>query len=181
MASWSDVEVISIDSDSEGPDSESIDDPAEEEIFSQVQAEEDELFDVDEAPETPIEHEYDNQAETEVETELEVLLSQPTHGANPTSPPSALKGYQAPPPYHASGSRSSAIDLTTWADGYGSPQPKGTVFSSRAVIDAPVLGFEEEYEELMECTVDDISGGTGFPFEGVAELLLRHPQHWWCR
>lgn len=179
MTSWSDVEVISIGSDSEGPDSESIDDPVEEEIFSQVQGE-DELFDVDDAEETLIEHVCEDQPETEVETQLEVLLSQPSHGAGPSSPSSKRKGGKELPHNRVFGSRSSAIDLTASADGYGSPQPRGRVSSSRPVADAPVLGFQEEYEELMECTVDDVSG-VGFPCEGVAELLLRHPEHWWCR
>lgn len=40
----------------------------------------------------------------------------------------------------------------------------------------PVFGFQEEYAELLE----GVEGGD-FPFEAVAELLLRQPEHWWCR
>lgn len=37
-------------------------------------------------------------------------------------------------------------------------------------------GFEQEYDVLR-------SAAQGFepPLEAIAELLLRHPQHWWCR
>lgn len=36
--------------------------------------------------------------------------------------------------------------------------------------------FEEEYNVLR-------SSAQGFepPLEAIAELLLRHPKHWWCR
>lgn len=36
--------------------------------------------------------------------------------------------------------------------------------------------FEQEYDVLR-------SAAQGFepPLEAIAELLLRHPQHWWCR
>jgi len=36
--------------------------------------------------------------------------------------------------------------------------------------------FEQEYEALRSSAM-----GFVFPFEAVAELLLRHPDHWWCR
>lgn len=38
------------------------------------------------------------------------------------------------------------------------------------------LTFEEEYDGLLRS-----ARGFGFPFEAVAELLLRRPEHWWCR
>lgn len=36
--------------------------------------------------------------------------------------------------------------------------------------------FEQEYDVLR-------TAAQGFepPLEAIAELLLRHPQHWWCR
>ena len=42
---------------------------------------------------------------------------------------------------------------------------------------ASFSGFRSEYDELLERARED---GLGFPFEAVAELLLRHPKHWWC-
>lgn len=38
------------------------------------------------------------------------------------------------------------------------------------------LSFEQEYDGLLSGT-----RGFGFPFETVAELLLRYSEHWWCR
>lgn len=43
---------------------------------------------------------------------------------------------------------------------------------------AALSGFRSEYAELLERTQEE---RMGFPFEAVAELLLRHPKHWWCR
>eukprot|EP00903_Cladosiphon_okamuranus_P019598 g18024.t1 len=49
--------------------------------------------------------------------------------------------------------------------------------SSASTAEAdPVATFEQEYHVLR-------SAAEGFdpPLEAIAELLLRHPQHWWCR
>lgn len=64
------------------------------------------------------------------------------------------------------------IDLTatTWT-----PQPIKRA-SSRTQTELPVLSFKDEYEGLLEA-----ADGRAFPAEAVAELLLRHPGHWWCR
>ena len=43
---------------------------------------------------------------------------------------------------------------------------------------AALSGFRTEYGELLERTQAEM---LGFPFEAVAELLMRHPKHWWCR
>lgn len=58
---------------------------------------------------------------------------------------------------HAPAAASTTIDLTAAAE----PAPPT---------------FEQEYEALRSS-----AQGFVFPFEAVAELLLRHPDHWWCR
>ncbi|CAM9408426.1 unnamed protein product, partial [Sphacelaria rigidula] len=164
MASWSDVEVISIAGDSDEPDSESIDDPAEEQIFSQeLQEAEDELLTEDSISdgETQVGHDLDfhpdynpvNNEESQVETELEVLLSQPPaqeggvkERTYALSPPK--NGVQAAPSADNTAAGDGLIDLTGSLDphehDYHSPQ-------TLADDSAPVLGFEEEYDELLEC------------------------------
>lgn len=65
------------------------------------------------------------------------------------------------------------IDLTTTPthSQHSSSSPMGA-----ALRMAPVLDFQDEHEELMEGAERGV-----YPFEAVAELLLRHPEHWWCR
>lgn len=48
--------------------------------------------------------------------------------------------------------------------------------SSPSPAEATTTSFEQEYDVLR-------SAAQGFepPLEAIAELLLRHPQHWWCR
>lgn len=65
-----------------------------------------------------------------------------------------------------------AIDLTASV----SSPPAFRRLSSRGAAQTSVLAFEEEYDEII-----DSSDGRGFPTEEVAELLLKHPDHWWCR
>lgn len=59
---------------------------------------------------------------------------------------------------------SALVDLTRTNSAAGPAEPK------------PVASFEQEYHVLR-------SAAQGFepPLEAIAELLLRHPQHWWCR
>lgn len=173
MDSWSDVEVISIDSDSHDYDSENIDDPAEQEIFSQQQADDEELSE-QEGTET----QGVNDTETE-ETQLEVL-SQPSQHADPTS---------ASPPQHdlafrsnrAAGPAYGVVDRTASAAGDSSLPSSKRISPSQTVDLGASSEFEAEFQELLECTLDDAGDGAGFPAEAVAELLLRYPEHWWCR
>lgn len=76
-----------------------------------------------------------------------------------------------PPSPRVSGSwrdPSALVDLTAVGSGSGGALGSPT----------PVVSFQEEYDELVEGSSE---GGGGFPFEAVAELLLRQPEHWWCR
>ncbi|CAM9902725.1 unnamed protein product, partial [Ectocarpus sp. 13 AM-2016] len=51
-----------------------------------------------------------------------------------------------------------------------------TIDLTAAGCEAAISHFEQEYNDLHRS-----AQGFGFPFEAVAELLLRHPEHWWCR
>lgn len=49
-------------------------------------------------------------------------------------------------------------------------------------VSGHALSFQDEYEELLAGVEGEGAGpGLWFPFEAIAELLLRHPEHWWCR
>lgn len=51
-----------------------------------------------------------------------------------------------------------------------------TIDLTAAGCQVDITRFEQEYDDLHRT-----AQGFGFPFEAVAELLLRHPEHWWCR
>lgn len=74
---------------------------------------------------------------------------------------------QQPPLFASSAAGNNAIDLTV-------DEPRSS--HGLQLPSLPVVGFREEYDELLEG-----ADGAAFHFEAVAELLLRFPEHWWCR
>lgn len=72
------------------------------------------------------------------------------------------------------------IDLTATAGTSPSQRrhalPRSTVVGTKAV-----LSFQEEYDDLMQWHADGQGNGGAFPGDALSELLLRHPDHWWCR
>lgn len=56
------------------------------------------------------------------------------------------------------------------------PQPPASEVVDLTTEPSEPASFDQEYDVLR-------SAAQGFepPLEAIAELLLRHPQHWWCR
>ena len=68
-----------------------------------------------------------------------------------------------------------SIDLTTQDD---ESRYKASASAAAEGEFPSVLTFNEDYDNVMfEATVQ----GEGYPFDAVAELLMKHPSHWFCR
>lgn len=106
------------------------------------------------------------------------LITTPREGRGQTQRCRELSATQQPTsggpwrPSPPSPDVNNCVDLT-------SPEPRQRNQPLRDQRAAAALsGFRSEYGELLERTQAEM---LGFPFEAVAELLMRHPKHWWCR
>ena len=184
MEQWSDVEVISVE-DEEGAcakeqNVEGTGTDTDEEIFSQEPTGDDfEELTIGQIRDSTRGHKSWQTEEEEDEEEEETIgearkkrLQWPPTQRNEWEGGCDVSTPRLPPvrPGETSWETTDTIDLT------------GDSPSSNLVGGGPVLSFREEYDELLS-GLDGEGAGSGlwFPFEAVAELLLRHPEHWWCR
>lgn len=177
MDAWSDIEVISI--DGEGGSDAGDKDDTDEEIFSQeLQDKEDEEDEVEQEDTEKEEgeatigdirrrHQRDS---LEEDASIGATRKQDQHKGR------GRRGKHDTPRFSITpgdSSTASAIDLTADEPGAARAGPPSAPI---------VLSFQEEYDELLAgMEGDGAVFGAWFPFEAVAELLLRYPEHWWCR
>lgn len=178
MDLWDDTEVISVDDYEETDDGEDrmkdSGDETDEEIFSQEPQADDEEFTIGRArnftrPRKAFE-EDDDEEEATIGDAMDYRQQQQRFGLDPQQ-----EGYNVPclrsRPLRSEAFSASenTVDLTQEV-----PTPN--------TVSGHALSFQDEYEELLAGVEGEGAGpGVWFPFEAIAELLLRHPEHWWCR
>lgn len=178
MDPWADAEVISVDDYEESDEGEElvkdIGDETDEEIFSQEPLADNEEFTIGQARNftraRKAFEDDDDEEEATIGDARDYQQQQQRHGLDPLQEGCNVPCLRSPPLRSKVFSESeNTIDLTQEG-------------STPNTVSGHVLSFQDEYEELLAGVEGEGAGpGLWFPFEAIAELLLRHPEHWWCR